>query len=408
MNASVAARSDVGRVREGNEDSYVAKEPVFAVADGMGGHIAGDIASQTAVETIERETGNGAALDPQRLAGIVQSANAAIWERAQGDPALRGMGTTCTLALLADGKIHLAHVGDSRAYLFRDGELSQVTEDHTLVGRMVREGRLTPEEAERHPQRSIITRALGVDEHVDVDTFTLPVREGDRILLCSDGLTSMIGGEEIREVLANESAPQTAADRLVDLANSAGGEDNITVVLVDITSDQAARGPEEARATAPAPPRVRVDTQPTPPDAPPAAMTGVHRLGELSAASKPPRRRPRKALVALLVLALLIGGGYLAARWALDNSWYVGVDDEGTVAIYQGIPEEVLGMSLREEQRVTSLEVGDLPGFLREDVETGIKVGSLAEAESTVEDLRSRARDLEFEPKRDGAGGGGG
>ena len=411
MNTSVAARTDVGRVREGNEDSYVAREPVFAVADGMGGHIAGDVASQTAVETIERETNNGAALDPDRLASIVQSANAAVWERAQGDPALRGMGTTCTLAFLADNEIHFAHVGDSRAYLYREGELSQVTEDHTLVGRMVREGRLTAEEAERHPQRSIITRALGVDEHVDVDTITLTVKEGDRIMLCSDGLTSMIGADEIREVLATEQDAQAAANKLVDLANSAGGEDNITVVLVDITSGEGARRTDEGRETSPAPPQARVDTQPAPPDAPPAVTTGVHRLEDLGTAPRAKPRRPWKAIAALVILGLVLGGGYLAARWALDNSWYVGVDEGGTVAIYRGIPDEVLGMTLHDEERVTNLEAEDLPEFLREDVESGIKVGSLAEAEETVDDLTSRAKDLEFEPEKDSGGkndGGGG
>jgi protein phosphatase len=410
MNTSVAARSDVGRVREANEDSYLVREPVFAVADGMGGHIAGDVASQTAVETIEREMGNGAGLDPDRLVGIVQSANAAIWERAKGDPTLRGMGTTCTLAFLAGGEIHLAHVGDSRGYLYRDGELSQITEDHTLVGRMVREGRLTAGEAERHPQRSIITRALGVDEHVEVDTITLTVKEGDRILLCSDGLTSMIGTGEIRDVLSSQDEAQAAADRLVELANSAGGEDNITVVLVDITSGEAARGPDASRESAPAPPPVRIDTQPAPLDAPPAVTTGVHRLEDLGITAGTARRRPWKALAALSVVALLLGGGYLAARWALDNSWYVGVDNDGTVAIYRGIPEEVLGMSLNDEERVTNLDAEDLPDFLREDVESGIKVESLGEAESTVDDLTSRARDLEFERQREreNKNGGGG
>lgn len=394
MRPRVAARSDVGRVREGNEDSYVAKEPIFAVADGMGGHIAGDIASQTAVETIQQEAGNGA-LDADRLVSIVKSANAAIWERSQSDPALRGMGTTCTLAFLDDDQLHLAHVGDSRAYLYRAGEISQVTEDHTLVGRMVREGRLTAEEAERHPQRSIITRALGVDEHVDVDTITLTVQEGDRILLCSDGLTSMIGTDEIREVLGSEREPQSAADRLVDLANSAGGEDNITVVLVDMAAGTGRRAPEEARATAPAPPQARADTQPAPPDAPPAVTTGVHRLEDLGGA--PRRQRGRGLLVALVIIATLLGGGYLAARWAVDNSWYVGVNADGAVTIYNGMPDDVLGISLREEHTVTDLQAADLPDFLREDIAAGRKVGSLEEAEETVDALEERSQDREFQ-----------
>src|SRR5688500_16966983 len=167
MKLVVAAKTEVGRVRQGNEDSYLVKEPLFAVAEGMGGHIAGDVASATAVDLIAERAEESMPRNTAELASIVRGANTAIWEKAQNDPALRGMGTTCTLALLDDREIHIAHVGDSRAYLYRGQELSQVTEDHTLVSRMVREGRLKPEEAERHPQRSIITRALGVDADVE-------------------------------------------------------------------------------------------------------------------------------------------------------------------------------------------------------------------------------------------------
>jgi serine/threonine protein phosphatase PrpC len=172
MRIAVGAKTDIGLVREGNEDSYLVDDPLFAVADGMGGHLAGDVASSTAIDVISRRARETDLRDEEGLRAVVREANAAIWKRSQGDSALRGMGTTCTLLSLGNSQARLAHVGDSRAYLLRDGELSQLTEDHTLVGRMVREGRLTAEEAQNHPQRSIITRALGVDSEVDVDRVT--------------------------------------------------------------------------------------------------------------------------------------------------------------------------------------------------------------------------------------------
>ncbi|MGH2789902.1 MAG: Stp1/IreP family PP2C-type Ser/Thr phosphatase, partial [Actinomycetota bacterium] len=229
MKVNIGAKSDVGRVREANEDSYLVHEPLFVVADGMGGHIAGDVASSTAVKTIEKQSSDASAEDMETLARLVRSANSQIWEKAQGDPTLKGMGTTCTLLLLDGAKAHFAHVGDSRAYLLRGDVLTQITEDHSLVGRMVKEGRLTVEEAENHPQRSIITRALGVDSEVEVDLLTVDLDAGDRILMCSDGLSSMIDSEAMTAALTQTDDPQAAADRLVSLANDAGGEDNITV-----------------------------------------------------------------------------------------------------------------------------------------------------------------------------------
>ncbi|MDQ4145938.1 MAG: Stp1/IreP family PP2C-type Ser/Thr phosphatase, partial [Actinomycetota bacterium] len=233
MNLSIGAQSDVGRVREGNEDSFLVDEPLFVVADGMGGHLAGDVASSTAVDVILNKSATASAEDPETLADLIRSANSAIWDKAHANPTLRGMGTTCTLVLLHENRAHIAHVGDSRAYLLRDGRLQQITEDHTLVARMVKEGRLQPEEAEHHPQRSIITRALGVDAEVEVDLDSLEVQPGDRLMLCSDGLSSMIDHDSIATALKEQAAPQDAADELIKRANDAGGEDNITVVVID-------------------------------------------------------------------------------------------------------------------------------------------------------------------------------
>ena len=402
MRPVVAAKTDVGRVRQGNEDSYLVQEPLFAVADGMGGHLGGEIASATTVETITNALAEDPPHDTARLAAIVRQANTAVWEKAQGDPELRGMGTTCTLVLLEDHELHIAHVGDSRAYLLRAGELTQVTEDHTLVNRMVREGRLKPEEADRHPQRSIITRALGVDAEVEVDELTLGVEEGDRFLLCSDGLTSMIDFQTLRTALTEESSPQSAVDRLVDLANDAGGEDNITVVLVDIVEEgsgvRAAQVPVTETA---APPPRRETTDPDVAPIPPAVDTGVHRMDAVAPPERQvapaPRRGVGKVVGLTLLFLLVLAAGLLAAtRYTLSNSYFVGSDEDGMITIYRGIPEEVAGLSLKESEERTEVSVGELPDFLRGDLEEGIKADSLEDARTKVENLEERAKDADF------------
>ncbi|MDQ3956615.1 MAG: Stp1/IreP family PP2C-type Ser/Thr phosphatase [Actinomycetota bacterium] len=372
MNVVVAAKSDVGQVREGNEDSYLVNDPLFAVADGMGGHLAGDVASSTAVEVIEIKSSEVSADDPETLARVLRSANQAIWEKAAADPSLRGMGTTCTLVLLDGARVHIAHVGDSRLYLMRNGELRQLTEDHTLVARMVKEGRLKAEDAERHPQRSIITRALGVDAEVQVDLDTLELEEGDRLLLCSDGLSSMIDHESIGDVLRNEDDPQAAAGALVALANDAGGEDNITVVLLDVTER-----PVERQTSPPATPTPSPQRPSRPPPEP------VY-----------PRRWPRRVLLTIVVLGVLGGGGFVAANWAVNNSWYVGVDADDKIGIYRGIPEEILGMEFSDRVQTTDLTLSDLPENLRDTFVEGRKVESRAEAERVVGDLQDRANDF--------------
>ena len=408
MKPIIAAKTDVGRVRQGNEDSYLVEEPIFAVADGMGGHIAGDIASATAVEVIMDNIHDQKPAGTQELAEIVRRANAAIWEKAQNDSNLKGMGTTCTLLMLDGEELHIAHVGDSRAYLYRAGELSQLTEDHTLVSRMVREGRLQPEEAERHPQRSIITRALGVDSDVEVDELSMGIEEGDRYLICSDGLTSMIDTDSVRDVLQNTPDPNAAVEQLVDRANEAGGEDNVTVVLVDIASDDAAMptpiAPEPTGSQSYSP---RETTEPDAAPRPPAVDTGVHKLEDVQAATPAPRRRGFGRVLAwtLLVLVLLAATVYGASRYTLANSYFVGADESGTVTIYRGIPEEIAGLSLKESAEATDVAVEDLPDFLQGDVEEGIKAESLEDARAKVANLEERAQDADFD-KASGANGG--
>jgi protein phosphatase len=225
-----------GRKRRHNEDAYVLQPPLFAIADGMGGARAGEVASRLAAAALQsgEVDGNG----KERVTALIQAANRRVYERSSQDAEVAGMGTTMTVALVEDGTVTLGHVGDSRAYVLRDGELEQLTDDHSLVAELVRGGKLSAEEAEHHPQRSVITRALGTDPDVDVDTFTVEAEDGDVFVLCSDGLTDMVGDDEIGEVLAGSRENlKEAAEELVRRANKAGGQDNITVVAFEMTDE---------------------------------------------------------------------------------------------------------------------------------------------------------------------------
>ena len=404
MNVRSGARTDVGLVREGNEDSYLMEHPLFVVADGMGGHLAGDVASSTAIEVISKEAGSVSSDAPESLENLVQHANAAIYQKSQDDPGLHGMGTTCTLVVVGDHRANFAHVGDSRAYLLRDGELSQLTDDHTLVNRMVREGRLSAEEADHHPQRNIVTRALGVDANVVVDTLEVQVRTGDRLLLCSDGLTSMVAASTIRETLAGEDDPQRAADRLVELAIQAGGEDNITVLVLDLVDGREETPIDAGESQADTGAIAQVADGEAEADADSGTSGAVIRSDPVAASGTdfssgvlrrdvmaPRRRWPRRLGVTLLVLVLLSGGAYFLVRTLLSNSYFVGVNDAGMVTIYRGIPDEIAGLTLRQEERATDLALEDLPSFMQDDLEEGIRADSLDDAESTVSNLMRRA-----------------
>ena len=315
MKVTAAVATDVGLVRDGNEDSYLTDEPLFAVADGMGGHRGGEVASQLAVQTLEKLFKKGIGELPDQ----VQEANRVVFERSVVDEKVAGMGTTLTAALVEGDRIRLAHVGDSRAYLLREGDLRLLTEDHTLVHRMVTEGEISKEEAETHPQRSVLTRALGVETVVDVDDDTVQVRPGDRLLLCTDGLTSMVSEQAVEEVLRAVPDPQEAAQRLVQLANEGGGADNTTVVVLDFSDDAPAARPKE---------------EPTPSS---AAMA--------PAPTRSRRRLRRKLLVWIGIIVALVVVALVGLRLYLDSQWYVGVSD-GHVAIFQGIPTEVAGFDL--------------------------------------------------------------
>ena len=239
---AVAHVTDTGRRRRRNEDAYVVQPPLFAVADGMGGAQAGEVASRLAAESLSE--GGAAGTGTERVVDLIQAANRRIYDRSTEDEAASGMGTTVTVALVEAETVSFGHVGDSRAYLVRDGRLEQLTQDHSLVSELLRSGRISPEEAESHPQRSVITRALGTDPDVDVDSFTIEATPGDLFLICSDGLTTMVRDEAIEQIVAdNRGDLPTAARRLVETANRGGGEDNITVIVFDLVADDAPTQP---------------------------------------------------------------------------------------------------------------------------------------------------------------------
>jgi PPM family protein phosphatase len=352
-----AGFTDPGRKRRRNEDSYVIEPPLFAVADGMGGAQAGEVASRLAAAAF-REFHDADDLDPEeRLVAIVQEANRRIYERATGDAEVSGMGTTITAALVGDSGLAIGHVGDSRAYRLRGGRFEQLTNDHSLVADLVRSGRLTPEEADVHPQRSVITRALGTDPQVDVDTFTVPFESGDLFLLCSDGLTTMVDDSEIRDLVTSANDLEQAGKGLVKAANKAGGEDNVTVVLFRVSDGSADL--EETAVVSGNGRAQEEDLEDTltgidaPTMAAPAATAVAQReewgpaLDEEPARPQPApraeeRRWGRRAVLAALALAF-VAVVFAAAFWALTRANFIGVDDDGNVAVYQGVPWDLGG-----------------------------------------------------------------
>ncbi|MGH3022388.1 MAG: Stp1/IreP family PP2C-type Ser/Thr phosphatase [Gaiellaceae bacterium] len=356
-----AGKTDAGRVRRRNEDSLVLDPPLFAVADGMGGAQAGEVASRLAAAAF-REYHDADELDPEeRVQAIIQEANRRIYERARSDAGASGMGTTVTAALVGDGDVVLGHVGDSRAYRIREGSLEQLTEDHSLVADLVRSGRLTPEEAGEHPQRSVITRALGTDPEVDVDTLVLQPDAGDLFLLCSDGLPTMVSDEEILRTIERAASLDDAARDLVRAANSGGGEDNITVVLFRVDGEE----PLEETLVAPVGAETAAIEQEDeledtltglPPVAPAAAS-------EPEAPARPRRKRHRWrrrllwTALGLGFVALVLGG----AIYGLSRAHFVGAGEDGRVTVYQGVPFDLTeSVGLYRERYVSRLQAAQL------------------------------------------------
>jgi protein phosphatase len=327
------AGTDTGRQRRANEDSLLARSPLFVVADGMGGAQAGEVASRIAVDYF-REGLEDDATPESALATIAVAANSRIHELSHSSAEHAGMGTTLTAVYVGDQEVAIAHVGDSRAYCLRDGELLRLTDDHSLVDELMRQGRLTPEEAVEHPQRSVITRALGPEGTVEVDTRSFRARSGDVYLLCSDGLTTMLSEEEIADVLRAHPRLRDAGEALIAAANEAGGRDNITVVLLRL-EDVAAGSPRAADGPAPDEHATMLGVPAVPP---PVAARRPRRpdpaAGRSVAARRRRTRRAAGALAALVVLALIVSGAYLAQQ----SVYFIGTNNRGLVTLYQGVP----------------------------------------------------------------------
>ncbi len=387
--AEEAVRTDTGRQRNANEDSLFTKAPLFVVADGMGGAQAGEVASKAAVESFVGELPEA---PPERLLEeTIEKANRTIHELARKDPDLAGMGTTTTAAIvdLEAETVALGHVGDSRAYRLRGAKFEQLTRDHSLVEEMRRKGQLTDAQAEDHPQRSIITRALGPEPEVQVDVQTVPAQDGDVFLICSDGLTTMLDDEQIGRILTRATSLEAAVRALVDEANRAGGRDNITVVTFRV---------EDTAAPAAANPGVRPEEGATliGSSAEEAGLTGteVRRRAAGEAARK--RReeldsRPRggrwrtaaKVLAIVLVLAAVAFGAWYGNR----QIWFLGSDDAGRVALYRGAPYELpFGIDLYSERYSIPVQTESLPPR-RQDAVTGHKLRSRDDAVSLIEDI---------------------
>jgi protein phosphatase len=303
MIGRVAAVTDPGRTRRHNEDSYVIEPPLFAIADGMGGAQAGEVASGLATAALKE--GQADAAGEQRIADLIQEANRRVYDRSSSDPNTSGMGTTITVALVEDDHVAFGHVGDSRAYLIRDASMEQLTEDHSLVNELLKTGKLSREEAETHPQRSVITRALGTDPDVDVDTFSVRAENGDLFLLCSDGLTDMVSEESILDLVERHRDDIDGALRaLVKEANRGGGQDNITVVAFEIANGVLARDGDTREQALPA-----VDDEDTLSelDGVPTVDTAVVSVDEIQAEDKAVRRRHRRRrILAWLAIVLLV------------------------------------------------------------------------------------------------------
>jgi protein phosphatase len=378
-----AFRSDTGRQRNANEDSFFVRAPIFVVADGMGGAQAGEVASRAAVDSFDVDLTGGP--PEQVLRETIELANRRIHDLARADPSRAGMGTTLTAAIVNAEReeVAIGHVGDSRAYRLRGGRLEQLTRDHSLVEEMRRKGQLTDAQAEDHPQRSIITRALGPEPEVEPDVHTVAAAPGDVFLICSDGLTTMLGEPQIAKLASGASSMEAAVRALVDEANRAGGRDNITVLafrLEDAAAPQSqpesptlvGSSAEEAGLTA-----TEVRRR--------AAAAAAQERRERLAAS-PPKSAPRRALRILAVVALL-GAIAFGAWYGNRQVWFLGTDPAGRVALYRGLPYELpFGLELYDELYASPIQTGSLPSRRREAV-TGHDLRSRGDAVSLVEDI---------------------
>jgi serine/threonine protein phosphatase PrpC len=381
-----AYATDTGRQRSANEDSVFVRAPVFVIADGMGGAQAGEVASKTSAEAFERNLPEG---PPERvLKQTIEGANRTIHKLAHTDPNLAGMGTTTTAAILDEQaeEVAIGHVGDSRAYRLRHGKLERLTRDHSLVEEMRRKGQLTEAQAEDHPQRSIITRALGPEPEVEVDLQTVPAQAGDVFLICSDGLTTMLDDDHIERLLARATSMPNAVRALVDEANRAGGRDNISVIafkvvdaaepslasegatLIGTTAEEAGLTATEVRRRA-------------------AGDAARKRRADQDAAKPGKRRRRVKRAASLVAVLTVIGAIVFGATYGLHHTWFLGTDDAGRVTLYRGVPYELpFGIKLYTERYSAPVQTEALPER-RQDAVTGHSVRSHADAVKLLEEI---------------------
>jgi Serine/threonine protein phosphatase len=414
-----AAVSHVGKIRSNNQDSGYAGRHLFVVADGMGGHAGGDVASAIATKRIaEADEAYAAAADAESaLQAAMIAANSLLAETVFEHSELTGMGTTVSGILRVGDQVALAHIGDSRIYRFRDGALEQVTADHTFVQRLVDSGRITPEEAAVHPRRSVLMRVLGdVDASPEIDTRILDTKPGDRWLLCSDGLSSYVSEDKITQILSTVRTPTAAADRLVKESLDHGAPDNVTVVITDIGDDDPAEGAEPAGfvGSAAAPlmfEGVEEERRPIrlptlllhPLKAPPPedAHFEPEREEFLEQLIEEDRRRARRRRISWLVfvavaIAAIVTAVVLAYQWT-QTHYYVGATEDGRVAIFQGVQQSIGPIPLSHVEQTSQLRVDDLPPFQRQQVEATINADDLRDAHDILDRL---SRAAEARPDR--------
>jgi PPM family protein phosphatase len=418
-----AVRSDVGLLREGNEDSAYAGPHLLAIADGMGGHAAGEVASSVAIDAIERLDRDDVPDDQllDALAAAVAAANSTLHTMSVEDPSVEGMGTTLTALLWTGGTVAICHIGDSRAYLLRDGDFRQITRDHTLVQSLVDDGRLSPAQAATHPQRSLVMRALQSGTEAEPDLSILPAMRGDRYLLCSDGLSDVVSEETLHKALMRYGDRDQAVAQLIELAIRGGGPDNITCIVADVVEEAADPAGQKsivvgaAAANGDGRPRLRTDspaerahqllTQTGPTTrraAKHSARTDETYIGELPhppgedeeaeeddghAEDRVRRRRwPIVTTVLVILVLVIVGGGFAAWRYT-QGQYYVGTDGH-QVIIYRGINQKVAGISLNSIYQKTGIQLSQVPGNDRAAVLSTTPASTLASAQKTVSNIR--------------------
>lgn len=346
------SRSDVGLIRDHNEDSYLCRPPLFAVSDGMGGHAAGEVASSIAIHTIAKEA--PATADSALLGAAIEAANMDVLTAPETGRGREGMGCTATACIIEDDRMAVAHVGDSRLYLLHKGALVRVTHDHSFVEELVDAGEITADEARVHPSRSVITRALGSDPDMYADHFTIGVEAGERVILCSDGLSSMVTDAEIEDICVTSASPQVCADALVSAALIAGGHDNVTVIVVDIRND----GKEDIR-----------------------------------------RRARRRAVLAWVgALAAFLAVVAVVLSLFINSTFYLAASGD-TVGIYQGMEGDFLGVPLSHLVEETDVPVASLPEAVQNRLSEGISVESEDKARTTVDDYRRQIQEAADQAK---------